>query len=128
MKLLLDTHAFIWWDSDQSRLSDRVLTALNDRQNSLHLSLVSVWELQVKMQLGKLSLRLPLAEVIQAQCEQNGFVIEAISMEDILTLSALPSIHRDPFDRLLISQARRGDFHLVSHDGVMSGYPVTVFW
>ncbi|MGC3990541.1 MAG: type II toxin-antitoxin system VapC family toxin [Chthoniobacteraceae bacterium] len=126
--MLLDTHAFIWWDNDRSKLSDRVLTALHDPQNTLHLSLVSIWELQVKIQLGKLSLRLPLAEVVQAQCEQNKFVIEAISLKDILTLSVLPPVHRDPFDRLLVSQAKRGDFHLVSHDAVMSSYPVEVFW
>ena len=125
---MLDTHAFIWWDGDQSKLSARVLEALRNPEHSLHLSLVSVWELQVKMQLGKLSLRFPLVEVIQNQCERNGLIIEAISLADILRLSSLPSIHRDPFDRLLVSQAKRGDFQLVSHDAVMSNYPVSVFW
>ena len=65
MKLLLDTHAFIWWDGDQSKLSAEALAACQSTENSLHLSLASVWELQIKMQLGKLALRIPLADVLR---------------------------------------------------------------
>jgi PIN domain nuclease of toxin-antitoxin system len=67
VKLLLDTHAFIWWDGDQSKLSAAALGACQSLANSLHLSLASVWELQIKMQLGKLALRLPLADVLRDQ-------------------------------------------------------------
>jgi PIN domain nuclease of toxin-antitoxin system len=103
VKLLLDTHAFIWWDGDQSKLSAAALDACRSPANSLHLSLASVWELQVKMQLGKLALRLPLAVVLRDQQEQNGLVLESVTLEDILALSALPAVHRDPFDRLIIA-------------------------
>jgi len=75
VKLLFDTHAFIWWDGDQKRLSETALAACNSRSNSLHLSLASVWELQVKLQLGKLSLRLPLVDVLQEQQQRNGVII-----------------------------------------------------
>ena len=84
MKLLFDTHAFIWWDGDQSKLSAAALAACQSPVNSLHLSLASVWELQIKMQLGKLALHLPLADVLRDQQQQNGLVLEQVTLEDIL--------------------------------------------
>src|SRR5690242_10725632 len=66
VKLLFDTHAFIWWDGDASKLSTAALTACQSQANSLHLSLASAWELQTELQLGKLSLRLPLADVLRS--------------------------------------------------------------
>ena len=113
MKLLLDTHAFIWWDNDQTRLSGVALAACLDPVNQLCLSVASIWELQIKMQLGKLTLRVPLPDVLADQ-QRNGMVIEAVTVEDVLGLSALPMHHRDPFDRLLVAQARRSGFHLVA--------------
>ena len=125
---LLDTHAFIWWDGDQSKLSAEALAACQSTENSLHLSLASVWELQIKMQLGKLALRLPLADVLRDQQQQNGLVLEPVTLEDILALSALPALHRDPFDRLIIVQANQGGFHLITHDPELARYPVAVLW
>jgi PIN domain nuclease of toxin-antitoxin system len=128
VKLLLDTHAFIWWDGDQSKLCEVALVACQSRANTLHLSLASVWELQIKMQLGKMALRLPLADVLRDQQQQNGLLLEVVTLEDILSLSALPSIHRDPFDRIVISQANRGGFHLVTHDSELTAYLVAMLW
>ena len=128
MKLLLDTHAFIWWDSGDARLSEKALAACNSAANTLHLSLASVWEMQIKMQLGKLAIRLPLAEVLRDQQRRNGLVLEPVALEDILSLETLRPLHRDPFDRLLVSQAMRGDFHLVSHDPEISRYPAAMLW
>jgi PIN domain nuclease of toxin-antitoxin system len=128
VKLLLDTHAFIWWDGDQPKLSAAALAACQSTANSLHLSLASVWELQIKMQLGKLALHLPLADVLRDQQEKNGLVLEPVTLEDILAFSALPAVHRDPFDRLIIAQANRGGFHLVTHDSELARYPVSVIW
>lgn len=128
MKLLFDTHAFIWWDGEHSKLSSEALVACQSPANSLHLSLVSVWELQIKIQLGKLALRLPLADVLRDQQQQNGLVLEHVTLEYILALSTLPSLHRDPFDRLIIAQANRGGFHLVTHDPELARYPVAVLW
>ena len=73
MKLLLDTDAFIWWDGDQSKVSEVALFACQSRANTLHLSLASVWELQIKMQLGKIVLHLPLVDVLRDQQEQTDF-------------------------------------------------------
>jgi PIN domain nuclease of toxin-antitoxin system len=128
VKLLLDTHAFIWWDSGDARLSVKALAACNSAGHSLHLSLASVWEMQIKMQLGKLTMRLPLAEVLRDQRQRNGLVLEAVALEDILLLETLRPLHRDPFDRLLVSQAMRGGFHLVTHDPEISRYPAPVLW
>ncbi|MDQ3119000.1 MAG: type II toxin-antitoxin system VapC family toxin [Verrucomicrobiota bacterium] len=128
MKLLLDTHTFIWWDDDQTKLSAGALAACKSPTNSLHLSLASVWEMQIKIQLGKLVPRLSLADVLRDEQQRNGLQIEPVTLEDILGLSQLPALHRDPFDRLLISQALRGDFHLVSHDAEIGRYSAAVLW
>jgi PIN domain nuclease of toxin-antitoxin system len=128
VKLLFDTHAFIWWDGDKSKLSAAALNACQSPANSLHLSLASVWELQIKMQLGKLTLRLPLADVLRDQQRENGLVLESVMLEDILALSVLPLLHRDPFDRLIIAQAQRQGFQIVTHDSELARYPVAVLW
>lgn len=128
MKLLLDTHAFIWWDGDQTKLSTKVLAACQSPANTLHLSLASVWEMQIKAQLGKLTLRLPLADILREQQERNGLQIEPTTLDDILALSNLPSLHRDPFDRMLIAQAQRCGFQIVSHDAELSRYGVAMLW
>jgi PIN domain nuclease of toxin-antitoxin system len=75
MKLLLDTHAFIWWDSEPAKLSPQVLSLCQDRQNTLLLSVASVWEMQIKLQMGKLKLALPLAELIESQQQTNNLQI-----------------------------------------------------
>lgn len=128
MKLLLDTHTFIWWDDEPARLSSIALTACRDPGNTLHLSLGSVWELQIKSQLGKVKLPKPLGELVQSHELRNALFIEPITREDILGLSALPAHHRDPFDRILIAQARRGGFHFVTCDPEIAKYDVEVLW
>lgn len=126
MKLLFDTHAFIWWDGDQTKLSDATLSACRSPANTLHFSLASIWELQIKLQLGKLTLRLPLAEVLRDQRQNNGLIIESVTLDDILGLSALPPHHRDPFDRLLVVQAQQRGFHLVTNDPEIARFSVSI--
>lgn len=89
MKLLFDTHAFIWWDADPSRLSPRVLSLLQDRSSTVLLSVVSIWEMLVKLQLGKLSLRLPLSEIVAHQVA-NGVQILPVSLEHVMGLENVP--------------------------------------
>ncbi len=127
MKLLLDTHTFLWWDNEPAKLSRNVLNACFDPQNTLFLSVVSVWELQIKLQIGKLDLRLPLSDVLDDH-RRKGLLIVSLEVTDILGLAALPMIHRDPFDRLLVSQARRTGFPLVSRDPLIANYGVTTLW
>ncbi|MCP4353952.1 MAG: type II toxin-antitoxin system VapC family toxin [Desulfobacterales bacterium] len=128
MKLLLDTHTFIWWSDEPEKLSERVLEACQNIDNHLLLSIASIWEMQIKIQLGKLKLRHPLRYLIENQQNINNLQILPISVGHIYMLESLPMHHRDPFDRLLICQALEDGLLLVSKDSVFSDYPVSVYW
>jgi len=128
MKLLLDTHAFIWWDSEPDRLPSLVREHCLDRGNMVLLSVASVWEIQIKRQLGKLKLRMPLPEVVKGQQETNGLLILPITLVHVLELDSLPAHHKDPFDRLLIAQARAENAILVSGDSIFASYGVSLLW
>jgi PIN domain nuclease of toxin-antitoxin system len=127
MRLLLDTHAFIWWDGEPSRLSPRVAALCKDPANTLVFSVASAWEMQIKIQLGKLSLRLPLQDIVREQ-QADGIDILPITLAHAYELQHLPRHHGDPFDRLLIAQARVEGLTLISHDHVFSSYAVPVMW
>lgn len=128
MELLLDTCTFIWWDSGGQRLSPAATSALHDSANRLHLSHASLWEMQLKHQKGKLLLRKPLAEIVQEQVTQNGLGLLAIEPEDIFYLGELAPYHADPFDRIIIAQARRRGFSVVTDDGEFAQYGRPVVW
>ena len=124
MKLLLDTHIFIWWADQPERLSQAALSALEDEANELLLSVASVWEMQIKIQLGKLKLSLPLKELIKNQQDINALSVSPVTLTQVLALDALPSHHKDLFDRLLIAQSIEEDLTLVSADSQFSAYSV----
>ncbi len=128
MDLLLDTCAFIWWDSGSQRLSPAAGAALQDSGNRLHLSHASLWEMQLKHQKGKLTLRKPLAEIIEDQITQNGLRLLPIEPADIYALGQLAAHHADPFDRLILAQAARRGFALVTDDGEFAKYGPPVIW
>ncbi len=128
MDLLLDTCAFIWWDSDSGHLSPAAAAALANSDNRLHLSHASIWEMQLKHQRGKLPLRQPLSDIISDQCQRNGLLLLPIEPRAIYGLGQLPSHHADPFDRLIISQAKLGSFSVVTNDGEFSKYGVPIVW
>jgi PIN domain nuclease of toxin-antitoxin system len=128
MKLLLDTHTFIWWDSEPNRLSAQALGLCQDPENSLVLSVASLWEMQIKMQLGKLRLALPLGQIVESQQQTNRIEILPIMMPHVFELGNFPSHHKDPFDRLLIAQAIVEDAVLVTGDRMFSQYPINVAW
>jgi PIN domain nuclease of toxin-antitoxin system len=124
MKLLLDTHIFIWWADHPEKLSQAALSALEDEANELLLSVASVWEMQIKIQLGKLNLSLPLKELVESQQETNDLKILPVALTHVLALDALSVHHKDPFDRLLIAQSIEEDATLVSADSRFSAYLV----
>ena len=128
MKLLLDTHTFIWWDSEPAKLSATALALCNDPGNDLILSVTSLWEMQIKRQLGKLSLRLPLADIVAHQQTTNSLNILPITQAHVYELDWLPTPHKDPFDRLLVAQANSEGAALVSADPIFGSYPVHVVW
>lgn len=128
MKLLLDTHAFIWMHASPELLSAPAVAAITDRRNSLFLSVASVWEMQIKHQLGKLDLRAPLREIIDEERTKNACGILPIEIADILALGELPHLHRDPFDRLMIAQARQRSLHFLTNDPEIARYDVPTLW
>ncbi len=128
MNLLLDTHAFIWWATEPEKLSPNAQSLLADLSNSLLLSVVTVWEMQIKSQLGKLQLNLPLRELVEGQQRVNGLRVLSIELEHVLALDSLPAHHKDPFDRLLIAQATVEDAALVSKDNAFVNYAVKLLW
>jgi PIN domain nuclease of toxin-antitoxin system len=128
MNLLLDTHAFLWLDADPSRLSPAAADACADLNNQLWLSVASVWEIQIKRALGKLRLQRSVRETVLAQQNTNGIQILAVELAHTLELESLPLHHKDPFDRLLIAQARFRGWPIVSHDSEVSNYGIHVIW
>ena len=125
MNLLLDTHIFMWWDGASDKLSPELQATCRDRANTLWLSVASVWEMQVKLQLGKLQLRQALATIISEQQQINNVQLLSVELRHVLALAQLPAHHKDPFDRLLIAQALTDDLLLVTVDPVIQSYPVT---
>jgi len=107
------------------------LQALHDPANLVLLSVVSVWEMQIKSRLGKLPLRVPLRvplSQIVAQQQANGLRILAVTLEHVLAVASLPNVHKDPFDRLLVAQANVEGAELLTADAIFDKYPVRVWW
>lgn len=128
MKLLLDTHAFMWADGEPEKLSPAAMAACEDPANQLILSTASTWEMQIKMMLGKLALRKPLRPLIEDWVQQGNLLILPVQLEHILRLDDLASHHKDPFDRILIAQASVEGCSIVSHDRVFTQYSVPIIW
>ena len=127
MKLLLDTQVFIWWDSESDKLPKGILQLCEDEANTLVLSVASVWEMQIKAQLGKLDLDRPLQQIVREQQDDNRLEILSVEAMHVFGLQALPVHHKDPFDRLLIAQAVTEGMPILSVDAMFKHYPVQVF-
>jgi PIN domain nuclease of toxin-antitoxin system len=128
MRYLIDTHVFIWLDSDPTQLSIQAADLITDEANTLLLSHASIWEMQIKVQAGKLRFTPSLEAKVRTQTEQNRLTLLPIELPHIFSLDRLPSHHRDPFDRLLIAQAMNEQLPILSHDPVFRSYPVRVIW
>jgi PIN domain nuclease of toxin-antitoxin system len=126
MKGLLDTHTFIWWDSDPGKISSAAMTFLRDAGNEVLLSVVSVWEILIKQHLGKLTLRLPLSQILTQQ-QANGIRILPITLSHVLAVEGLPTPHKDPFDRFH-RPGSGGRAVLLTADAIFAHYPVRVLW
>jgi PIN domain nuclease of toxin-antitoxin system len=128
VKLLLDTHVFIWWFNEPEKLSKKVLAACEDNTNELTLSVASIWEMQVKMQLGKLRLTHSIKDLISTHRATYDLRILPIDLGHVLALDDLPVHHRDPFDRILIAQASVEKQVIVTKDQIFKEYPVELLW
>ncbi|MBI3947615.1 MAG: type II toxin-antitoxin system VapC family toxin [Armatimonadetes bacterium] len=128
MRVLLDTHVFLWWAVDDPRLSATARAVLLDKRNEVLLSAVTGWEIDIKAQLGKLSLADPPAAFVADQIQVHGFVVLPIQMDHVLRVFDLPHHHRDPFVRLLIAQSGVEGIPLLTGDVVFGRYAVDTIW
>ena len=115
MKLLLDTHAFIFFVNGDEQLSQSAKSAILDNDNIKFLSIASVWEIAIKVSLGKLELKQPIS-FLSDLIEQNGFVLQDVEIADAILVSSLPYHHRDPFDRMIMAQAELENFPVITYD------------
>jgi PIN domain nuclease of toxin-antitoxin system len=128
VKLLLDTHAFIWLNDNPLQLSEKIIAMCYSGEHKFFLSIASAWEMQIKSQLGKLDLSMPVRELIETNINENNIYLLPITLLDIEELEKLPLHHKDPFDRIIIAQAMLGDFAIVSIDSAFANYDVPVIW
>ena len=128
MRLLLDTHAFLWWLAGDSGLSNLARSAIADEGNEIFVSVASAWEMATKHRIGKLPGLEPIAADLEAAIAGQGFKALAITLRHGQVAGALPGSHRDPFDRMLIAQAMLEDFVLVSNEEPFDVYGVRRLW
>ena len=128
MRILIDTHVFIWWTSDSQKLSFTVYNLLTSPKTQVILSVVSIWEMQIKLSLGKLQLKTALPELVEDEVKQNKIELLPLDLSHIYALSNLPNHHRDPFDRLLIAQAKSEELVIISIDEKFDGYDIERLW
>lgn len=127
MRLLLDTHAFLWYITGDPRLSVAAAEAIQDESNEVFLSVVSVWEALAKHQLGKLPLPSPADAYLRNRREEHNIASLPFDEPSLTHLLRLPLHHRDPFDRMLICQALQHDLQVLTSDALFSAYPIKVF-
>ena len=128
MKVLLDTHAFLWAITDDAQLSERARTILTTGRNELFVSVVSLWEILVKVQIGKLPLPKPAGRYLQQQLATATMQVLPVMFSHVLQLEQLPLHHRDPFDRLLVAQSIDEDLAILTADPALKSYPAKLIW
>ena len=127
MNLLLDTHAYIWFSTNNRELSSAVKRLIEDSENSSYISIASLWEMSIKISLGKLSIDKDFKFVIHDLTE-SGINLLPISFDHILMSSALPFHHRDPFDRITVAQSLCEGMKLLSVDTIFDRYSSDRIW
>ena len=128
MRLIIDTQVLIWWTNDVSNISHRVQDIIFDLDNELWLSLASIWEMQIKISLGKLDLPRSLPDIIATQIDKNQLEILPIELSHVYALDQLPLHHRDPFDRLIIAQSLTEKMPIASIDKAFDAYSIERVW
>lgn len=128
MKALWDTHAFLWWITDDPRLSPRVRAIAGDPQTDLLFSVASGWEIAIKVGIGKLRLPDDPQRYIPDQLARNATDVLPIQLAHALRVFALPDLHTDPFDRILVAQAQVEGLPILTADPQIARYPVEVIW
>lgn len=128
MRLLLDTHAFLWFITGDEKLSATAEHAIRAGANELLLSTASIWEMAIKVRLGRLPIPEPLDTFVPAQLRINQIQVLPIELRHTYEVARLPLHHGDPFDRLLICQSRMEDLPIISADAAFKSYGVRLVW
>ncbi len=128
MRIILDTHAFLWWIIDDPQLSPRAREIMGEGDNDLFLSVASGWEIAIKAQLGRLRLPDRADRFVPEQLTRNGIEVLPIQMSHVLHVARLPEIHRDPFDRLIVAQSIIEKVPILTHDEHIREYSVKTIW
>jgi PIN domain nuclease of toxin-antitoxin system len=128
MRLLLDTHAFLWWVFDDSRLSATARDLIADSAGEVLFSAVSSWEIAIKARTGRLDLPKDVPGFVLDQVRRNRFTALSVELRHALRVHGLPDHHRDPFDRLLVAQAQVENVPLLSRDPLVAAYGIELRW
>jgi len=128
VQALLDTHALLWWLSDDPALTKHARKIIAETRNVVFVSAASAWEIATKVRLGKLPSAVDLAGDFTGHLEREGFQILAISAEHAIRAGLLPGRHKDPFDRMLIAQAQAENMPVVSNEAVFDTYGLRRLW
>lgn len=128
MKLLLDTHAFLWFIEGNLNLSDMARNLIEDQRNQRLLSVASLWEMSIKISIGKLELGMAFTELVKHEVYGNAIELLEIQPEHLDELAKLPFHHKDPFDRLMIAQGLVENIPVVTKDSAFGSYPLTTLW
>jgi PIN domain nuclease of toxin-antitoxin system len=128
MKILLDTHAFLWWITDHPKLPSLVRRIMGNGKNELFLSAVSGWEIAIKAQMGRLQIPEKPERFVRQQMAINRIHDLPIQISHAVHVYDLPHYHRDPFDRMLVAQAQLEGLSLLTNDARIAQYPVKVIW
>jgi PIN domain nuclease of toxin-antitoxin system len=126
MKLLLDTQIIIWFVNDYPQLNDHLKDLIEDKNNTIYLSIASLWEMSIKYNLGKLKFERSYQEFVELEIIQSCINLLDIKVNHLYVHSHLPLHHKDPFDRLIIAQSIAENIPLISVDSIFSQYPVTI--
>ena len=124
---LLDTHTLLWYIDGNEKISAASRTLIEEKGIVNFVSIISLWEISIKISLGKLEILTPFSNFSQL-INENGFEILPISFEDILLLTNLPFHHRDPFDRMLVVQSINNNLKILSRDEILDNYQVNRIW
>ncbi|MBM3240456.1 type II toxin-antitoxin system VapC family toxin [Candidatus Poribacteria bacterium] len=128
MAALLDTNSFLWFIAGDEKLSRNAQQFISNPDNDLFLSVVSLWEIAIKVSIGKLELLHPFNQLFPEQLAENSIDLLTLKLNHLFILLELPLYHRDPFDRLIISQGIKENLPVISGDKIFQQYPVEVIW
>ncbi len=127
MNYLIDTHVFIWYATGDNRLNKRIISLI-EGNNEIYLSMASLWEMAIKVNIGRLKFKEPFKKIVTRQIEINNYHVLNIKPEHTFHLSNLELFHKDPFDRIIISQAIVEDMPIISKDKYFKNYNIEVVW